>query len=122
MVYFEKKRRTATDIKLQKVTQFIESIRHLRWYGWQDTWMKGILEAREHEMHLRLIQLFFTTTLSFILRYGSGLFTVVAFWAFTSLAGKPLRVDLIFPAMDLFNMLESNLRDIPELVTVSTLR
>lgn len=116
-IYFEKKRRVATDEKLQKTTQFIESIRHLRWYGWQDSWMKGIIESRQLELHYRIIQIIFTTSLAFILRFGSGLFPAVAFYAFTTLAGKPLRVDLIFPAMDLFNMLESYLRNLPRLVT-----
>jgi ABC-type multidrug transport system fused ATPase/permease subunit len=117
-IYFEKKRRVATDEKLQKTTQFIESIRHLRWYGWQDAWLKSILESRQAEMHLRVIQIFFTTSLSFILRFGGGLFPVVAFGAFTTLAGKPLRVDLIFPAIDLFGLLESYLRALPNLVTM----
>lgn len=117
-MYFEKKRRVATDEKLQRTTQFIESIRHLRWYGWQETWLKGILESRQKELHLRVIQIFFTTTLAFILRFGSGLFPAVAFYAFTAMAGKPLTVDLIFPAMDLFNLLESYLRALPQLITV----
>ena len=117
-IKYEKKRRVATDEKLQKTTQFIESIRHLRWYGWQDSWLKGILEARQNEMHLRIIQIFLTTSLSFVLRFGGGLFPVVAFGAFTKLAGQPLRVDLIFPALDLFNLLESYLRALPNLVTM----
>ncbi|KAF2795880.1 ABC bile acid transporter-like protein [Melanomma pulvis-pyrius CBS 109.77] len=117
-IYYEKKRRVATDEKLQKTTQFIESIRHLRWYGWQDSWLKGILESRQTEMHLRVIQILLSTTLSFILRFGGGIFPAVAFWAFTTIAGKPLRVDLIFPAIDLFNLLESYLRAIPQLVTM----
>lgn len=116
-VYFEKKRRAATDEKLQRTTQFIESIRHLRWYGWQDAWLKGILESRQKELRLRIYQIFFTTSLAFILRFGSGLFPAVAFYAFTALAGKPLRVDLIFPAMDLFTLLEGYLRALPQLVT-----
>jgi ABC-type multidrug transport system fused ATPase/permease subunit len=33
------------------------------------------------------------------------------------MAGKPLRVDLIFPAIDLFNLLESYLRALPQLIT-----
>ncbi|KAF2199205.1 ABC bile acid transporter-like protein [Delitschia confertaspora ATCC 74209] len=118
MIYWEKKRRVATDIKLQKVTQFIDSIRHLRWYGWQDTWLQGVMDARQKELNLRIIQLIFFTSLQFITRYGSGLFLAVAFWAFTSLAGRPLYVDLIFPAIDLFNLLEEYLRAIPGLVTV----
>jgi ABC-type multidrug transport system fused ATPase/permease subunit len=117
-VYFEKKRRVATDEKLQRTTQFIESIRHLRWYGWQDAWLKDILESRQKELHLRVIQIVFSTTLAFILRFGSGLFPAVAFWAVTRLAGKPLRVELIFPAIDLFGLLESYLQALPNLVTV----
>ncbi|KAF2650383.1 ABC bile acid transporter-like protein [Lophiostoma macrostomum CBS 122681] len=116
-IYFEKKRRVVTDEKLQRVTQFIESIRHLRWYGWQDSWLAGIMESRQKELHLRVLQIFFNTTLALVLRLGGGLFPTVAFWAFTVLAGQELRVDLIFPAIDLFNMLESYLRAIPQLVT-----
>jgi ABC-type multidrug transport system fused ATPase/permease subunit len=116
-IYFEKKRRVATDEKLQKTTQFIESIRHLRWYGWQNSWLKGILESRQKELHLRIIQIVFTTSLAFMLRFGSGLFPAVAFYAYTKWEGKQLRVDLIFPAIDLFNMLESYLRALPGLVT-----
>src|SRR5690242_5947243 len=116
-VYFEKKRRKATDEKLQRTTQFIESIRHLRWYGWHDAWLKGILESRQAELHLRVLQIIFTTSLAFIMRFGSGLFPAVAFYAFTKLAGKPLSVDLIFPAIDLFRLLESYLGALPPLIT-----
>lgn len=116
-IYFEKKRRVATDEKLQRTTQFIESIRHLRWYGWQDSWMKGILESRQLELHYRVIQIIFSTSLAFMLRFGSGLFPAVAFYALTVWEGKPLPVDLVFPAIDLFNMLEGYLRALPQLVT-----
>jgi ABC-type multidrug transport system fused ATPase/permease subunit len=116
-IHFEKKRRVATDEKLQRTTQFIESIRHLRWYGWQGSWMKGILESRQKELHLRIVQIIFSTSLAFMLRFGSGLFPAVAFYAFTVWEGKPLRVDLIFPAIDLFNLLEGYLRALPQLVT-----
>ncbi|CBX90728.1 similar to ABC bile acid transporter [Plenodomus lingam JN3] len=116
-VYFEKKRRAATDEKLQRTSQFIESIRHLRWYGWQGAWLEGILESRQKELWFRIINIIFTTSLAFMLRFGSGLFPAVAFYAFTSIAGKPLRVDLIFPAIDLFNLLEGYLRALPQLVT-----
>lgn len=117
-VYFEKRRRKATDEKLQRTTQFIESIRHLRWYGWHEAWLKGILESRQTELHLRVLQIIFTTSLAFIMRFGSGLFPAVAFYAFTKLAGKPLSVDLIFPALDLFRLLEeSYLGALPPLIT-----
>ena len=116
-VTFEKKRRVATDEKLQRTTQFIESIRHLRWYGWQSSWMKGILESRKKELHYRIVMIFLTTSHAFMLRFGAGLFPAVAFYAYTTWEGKHLRVDLIFPAMDLFNMLDGYLRALPRLIT-----
>ena len=94
-IHFEKKRRVATDEKLQRTTQFIESIRHLRWYGWELPWLNSILESRQKEMRLRLIMMFFSTLLAFMMRFSSGLFPAIAFYAFTALAGKPLRVDII---------------------------
>lgn len=51
------------------------------------------------------------------MKFGGGLFPAVAFYALTKLSGKPLRVDLIFPAMDLFNILDSHLRALPQLLT-----
>ncbi|KAF2746360.1 P-loop containing nucleoside triphosphate hydrolase protein [Sporormia fimetaria CBS 119925] len=116
-IYFEKKRREATDEKLQRTTQFIESIRHLRWYGWQEAWLKDILESRQKELHLRVIQIVLNTSAAFVIRFGAGLFPAVAFYALTRLSGKPLTVDLIFPAIDLFNLLESYLRALPALIT-----
>ncbi|KAL5385592.1 hypothetical protein DPSP01_004705 [Paraphaeosphaeria sporulosa] len=116
-VYFEKKRRVATDEKLQRINQFIESIRHLRWYGWQDSWLNGILESRQKELHLRVILIIFETTLAFVVKFGVGMFPLVAFYAYTKLSGKSLRVDLIFPAIDLFNLLDSYLRELPRMVT-----
>jgi ABC-type multidrug transport system fused ATPase/permease subunit len=116
-IHFEKKRRKATDEKLQRINQFIESIRHLRWYGWQDAWLKEIMESRQKELHLRVIQIILNTSMAFILKFGSGLFPAVAFYAYTKLTGQSLRVELIFPAIDLFNLLDKYLRDLPNLVT-----
>ena len=46
------------------------------------------------------------------------MFPVAAFYAYTVLAGQKLRVDIAFPALQLFSMLEGNLREIPSLITV----
>ena len=56
--------------------------------------------------------------ISFTNTFASGMFPVVAFYAYTALAGQPLRIEIAFPALQLFTMLENNLRDIPGLITV----
>ncbi|KAF7503017.1 hypothetical protein GJ744_004724 [Endocarpon pusillum] len=114
---WERRLREATDIKLQLISQFVEAIRHLRWYGWQDTWLRRIMEARQHELNLRVVTSMWSILISFTNTLANGMFPVAAFYAYTYLAGQPLRIDIIFPALQLFGMLAGNLRDIPGLIT-----
>ncbi|KAK2630395.1 hypothetical protein QTJ16_001215 [Diplocarpon rosae] len=118
VLYYEKERRVATDSKLHKISQLVDAIRHLRYYGWQDVWLTRIMDARQHELKLRVITALWRVMISFTNEFAGGLFPVVAFWAYTVLAGKSLRVDVAFPALQLFGMLESSLRELPNLITV----
>jgi hypothetical protein len=118
-LHWERERRTATDNKLQKITQLVDAIRHLRYYGWQDVWLSRIMESRQHELKLRIITSIWRTLITFSNTLASGLFPVAAFWAYTLLAGKPLTIDIAFPALQLFSMMERSLRDLPNLITVN---
>lgn len=118
LLRWESTRRIATDAKLQKITQYVAAIRHLRYYGWHTIWQQTISKARQRELNLRLITGSLGVMLSFFNNLASGMFPVVAFWAYVSVAGKPLRVDVAFPALQLFSMLESSLREVPRLITV----
>lgn len=117
LLQWERTRRHATDNKLQMISQFVEAIRHLRWYGWQDSWLGHIMEARQHELNLRVVTSLWSAMISFVNTFASGMFPVAAFYAYTILAGKPLRIDIAFPAIQLFTMLETNLRLLPNLIT-----
>ena len=112
-IRWSKLRRAATDSKIHKVSQVVESIRHLRWYGWQGVWLDRIMEARTKELHLRIIVYIWTSLINLTNTFASGMFPVVAFYAYTTLAGKPLLVEIAFPALMLFGMLEQALNDIP---------
>ena len=114
----ERMRRLATDTKLQKITEYVSSIRHLRWYGWEDFWQLQIMQARQHELNLRIITNLWGILIGFTNNLASGMFPVAAFYAYTVFAAQPLRIDIAFPALQLFGMLEDNLRGIPSLVTV----
>jgi ABC-type multidrug transport system fused ATPase/permease subunit len=118
LLRWESERRVATDTKLHKISQLVESIRHLRWYGWQDVWLARIMEARGHELNLRIITAIWRMMIGFVNMFASGLFPVAAFYAYTVLAGLPLRVDVAFPALQLFSLLEGSLIMLPNLITV----
>jgi ABC-type multidrug transport system fused ATPase/permease subunit len=118
LLRWERVRRLATDARLQITSQFVEALRHLRWYGWHDQWYRQVMDARQSELNLRIITNLWSILIRFVNTFASGVFPVVALYAYTLLAGHPLRIDIIFPALQLFTMLETRLRDIPSLITV----
>lgn len=118
LLRWEHIRRAATDTRLQITSQFVEAIRHLRWYGWQNHWLDQVMDARNHELHLRIITSMWAIMIRVVSAFASGLFPVVALYSYTILAGRPLSIDVIFPALQLFTMLETRLRDLPDLITV----
>ncbi|PMD36578.1 ABC transporter-like protein [Hyaloscypha variabilis F] len=118
LLYWERKLRLATDDKFHKISQLVEAIRHLRYYGWQDVWLGRIMTTRQHELNLKIVTSIWRALITCTNMLASGLFPVVAFWAYTVLTHKPLRVDVAFPALQLFGMLENYLRELPNLITV----
>ncbi|CAI7641157.1 unnamed protein product [Penicillium discolor] len=117
LLRWERVRRVATDTRLQITSQFVEAIRHLRWYGWQNHWLQQVMDARQHELNIRIVTSLWSILIRFINAFASGVFPVVALYAYTFLAGHELRIDIIFPALQLFTMLETRLRNIPGLIT-----
>lgn len=114
----ERARRAVTDTKLQLTSQFVESIRHLRWYDWQDSWLRQILESRQLELNKRVVTSLLGRAIFNMNNLSAFLFPVAGFFGYTVLAGKPLTVEIAFPALGLFTMLETSLSELPDLVTV----
>lgn len=75
------------------------------------------MEARQHELYMRVVTTLFRTIITVINSLASGLFPVAALYAYTFLYGHRLSIDVIFPALQLFGKLESSLREIPGLIT-----
>ncbi|KKA29310.1 hypothetical protein TD95_002387 [Thielaviopsis punctulata] len=117
MYSWEHTRRGISDSKLQLVSQFIEALRHLRWYDWQDRWLTQILEVRERELRFRVWTGLLNKFVGVVNRLAAYLFPVVAFWTFTVIGGHKLTVDVAFPALSLFTMLQTSLRQLPDLIT-----
>ncbi|OAT07043.1 ATPase [Blastomyces gilchristii SLH14081] len=118
LVRWERVRRKATDSRLRITSQFVEAIRHLRWYGWQKHWLNQVADARKHELRLRIITGVWGIMLGVVSSLSSGLFPVVALYAYTVLAQQQLSIDIIFPALHLFTMLEIRIQRIPNLITI----
>ncbi len=76
------------------------------------------MKSREAELDLRIITGLWSIAISATNLSGSTLFPVFTFFAYTYIAKQPLTVDIAFPALQLFTMLESSLKEIPNLVTL----
>ena len=117
MILIEKKRRVATDKKLAIVGQFVEALRHLRWYGWQAAWLEKVLTARQAELTLRLLSSAVNIVIAFVNTLSLDVTPVVAFFAYTMIAHRRLTVDIAFPAQQLFGMMTFALNELPQLIT-----
>ncbi|KAK6372827.1 hypothetical protein LTR64_004746 [Lithohypha guttulata] len=115
-IRFEKVRRATTDERLQQTSQYIESIRHLRWYGWQNHWLKNVSKARQRELNMRVISYIWGQLMVLNNVLGSGFVLVAAFWAYTVFAKRELSVDIVFPALEIFVMIEENMESLPDLI------
>jgi ABC-type multidrug transport system fused ATPase/permease subunit len=118
LLRIERVRRDVTDAKLQRTTQFVEAIRHLRWYDWQGAWLAGIMESRRVELRKRVQSNVVRKGIAVVNSLAAYLFPVAGFWAYTVVSGRELTVDVAFPALDLFGMLQNSLRELPDLVTM----
>ncbi|KIW66306.1 hypothetical protein PV04_08503 [Phialophora macrospora] len=118
LLVWEKERRKVTDVKLQKITQYVEAIRHLRWYGWHLAWLDGIMTARQKELKLRIITFLLNATIKAMNSFTTDILPVATFYAYTVIAGRQLRIDVAFPALQLFSLLQANIRELPNLITV----
>ncbi|TIC95870.1 Canalicular multispecific organic anion transporter 1 [Colletotrichum higginsianum] len=114
----ERVRRAATDARLQSTSQFVEGIRHLRWYDWQSKWLDSIMVTRRHELSTRVVTGLWSIAISTLNITSGTLFPVATFFAYTFIAGRTLTVDVAFPALSLFTLLETSFKELPSLITV----
>ncbi|KAK2061271.1 ABC transporter [Colletotrichum caudatum] len=118
LLKYERVRRAATDARLQSTSQFVEGIRHLRWYDWQSKWLDSIMVTRRHELRTRVVTGLWSIAISTLNITSGTLFPVATFFAYTSIAGRTLTVDVAFPALSLFALLETSFKELPGLITV----
>jgi ABC-type multidrug transport system fused ATPase/permease subunit len=111
-IRWQRYRKKATDERVEMNSQFIQVIRHLRWYGWEKQWLAKVMASRRHELNIRIVSIALQI-LSYNITVTAGMFLpAVTFLVFTTFSGQQLRIDLIFPALQLLTNLRIWLRDV----------
>jgi ABC-type multidrug transport system fused ATPase/permease subunit len=113
----QRRSKIAGDSRVQINSEFIDAVRHLRWYAWVEPWLTKVMIARQTELNARLVTSFLNTISSFIMLLAGSFMPITAFFAYTAIGSHPLTIDLIFPALQLFTSLQFRMYEIPGLFT-----
>ena len=116
IVAWSRKYKAAKDARLQKTSQFIEVIRHLRWYNWQDHWLEQVLTARDYELKIHVQTELWAVLMGAVNNFAGFFFPVAALGAYALLGENKLSVDVIFPALALFNIMTQQIQLIPNII------
>lgn len=116
-VMFARSYSTARDKRMTIANETIQSIRFLKYTGWENLWARRVEEARRLELKLRVKQMILSTVISFIWIWVPTAILLVSFWSLTSLFGRPLTVSIAFTSISLFSQLQGALRALPNQIT-----
>lgn len=116
IVAWSRRYKAAKDARLQRTSQFIEVIRHLRWYNWQDHWLKDVLTARDYELKIHVQTELWAVLMGAVNNFAGFFFPVAALGAYALLGENKLSVDVIFPALALFNIMTQQIQLIPNII------
>ncbi|KAG0148468.1 hypothetical protein CROQUDRAFT_105709 [Cronartium quercuum f. sp. fusiforme G11] len=116
-VMFARSYSTARDKRMFIANETIQSIRFLKYMGWENLWAGRVEDARREELRLRVKQMILSAFISFIWIWVPTAVLLVSFWSLTTLFGQPLTVSIAFTSISLFSQLQSALRDLPKQIT-----
>ncbi|KAG8934657.1 hypothetical protein FRC02_009484 [Tulasnella sp. 418] len=103
----------ARDKRMAIVDEFFQSIRFLKYMGWESHWSDRVRNARETEIKLRIRQNVVDTIISFIWTWIPSAVILVSFLSYTVLAEQRLTVSKAFTSIEVFSQLQGPMTELP---------
>ncbi|KAF8342804.1 uncharacterized protein EI90DRAFT_3030312 [Cantharellus anzutake] len=103
----------ARDYRMSLVNELIQSIRFLKFTGWESHWTQKVKAAREIELSWRVKENIVSTILGFIWAWLPSAVILAAFYSYTMLAGEPLTVSKAFVSIAVFTRLKGPMEELP---------
>lgn len=116
-VRFSKAYSSARDKRMTIATETIQSIRFLKFMGWESRWENKVQTSREVELSLRIKQMILSAIISFIWIWVPTAVLLISFWGFTAVFHQPLTVSIAFTSISLFSQLQWALLALPNQLT-----
>lgn len=103
---------TARDKRMGVLNELISAVKFIKFFAWEDRWIKRAMDAREVEMQWMVKARINNVLFSLIWSMAPILVSVTAFFAYV-MQGNQLTVGTAFTAIALFSMMRAPLNVIP---------
>lgn len=107
-----------TDKRIQKMNETFLSIRIIKFFAWEDNFFKDIMEIRHEELRYLKLRSYIWGCQSLVWFIIPTLITVISFYCYTMVEGKPLTAPIAFTALSLFTLLRSPLDQLAEMTAI----
>lgn len=107
-----------TDKRIQKLNETFLSIRIIKLFAWENNFFKDIMKIRTEELHHLKMRMFFWGCQSFVWFAIPTTITVISFYCYTVIEGKPLTAPIAFTALSLFTLLRSPLDQLADMTAI----
>lgn len=87
----------AKDVRINIVTEILETIRLLKNFAWEEPWLKKAQQARRRELKLRLQSNIVDASLNLLVILTLPSMIFIAFVCYSKVAKQPLSVNITFP-------------------------
>lgn len=115
---YQKKTLEVTDKRIQKMNETFSSIRIIKFFAWEDKFRDAIMEIRRDELYYLALRMFFWGLQALVWFGVPTLITVISFYCYTMVEGRPLTAPIAFTALSLFTLLRLPLDQLADMTAI----
>lgn len=109
---------SVTDKRIQKMNETFLSIRIIKFFAWEDNFFNDIMKIRHEELHYLKLRSFLWGCQYMFWFFIPTLVTVLSFYCYTVIEGRPLTAPIAFTALSLFTLLRSPLDQLADMTAI----
>lgn len=107
-----------TDKRIQKMNETFLSIRIIKFFAWEDNFFRDIMKIRAEELYYLKLRLAYWGIQAFCWFAVPTIITVISFYCYTMIQGKPLTAPIAFTALSLFTILRAPLDQLADMTAI----
>lgn len=107
-----------TDKRIQKMNETFSSIRIIKFFAWENNFFSDIMKIRHEELYYLKLRSILWGLQSLIWFGIPTIITVISFYCYTMIEGKPLTAPIAFTALSFFTLLRAPLDQLADMTAI----